>query len=234
MEARKEQGIYFHAFSRGNWANWLCAAFIALALNLALFSFMPSLLRLTPVKPRFDELSPPIFVVRVPRPETPPQKKIVKEPETPPEKKEKPSAKPMPRKTPKTKLNLPFEVNPRLPSAPGALVLPPMEHASFEALDTQELFSVGNLDGPLIVLTRVPPVYPFSAKRRGVEGWVKVRFVVDEQGSVRDVSVVEAKPPGVFDQSVIRCVNGWRFRPGTVGGVEVKTRVETTIRFKLE
>ena len=234
MGANTGQGSYFEAFSRSNWATWLCAALIALAMNLALFGSMPQLLSLAPVKPQYEEFSPPAFVIRVPRPELPPQKRIVKRPELPPEKKEKPRAKPEPRKAIKAKLSLPFEINPRLPSAPGALELPPMERASFEALDTQGIFSVGNLDGPLITLARVPPVYPFNAKRRGIEGWVKVRFVVNESGAVEDVSVVEAKPPGVFDKSVIRCVLGWRFRPGTVGGVEVRTMVETTVRFKLE
>jgi len=234
MGTRTEQRTYFDAFSRSNWTTWLCALMVALALNLTLFSSMPRLLSRTPVKPQYDQFTPPVFVVRVPRPEPPPREKPVKRPEPPPEKKQKPSANPEPRKAPKTRLSLPFEINPSLPSAPGALELPPMERASFETLDTQELFSVGNLDGPLIVLARVPPVYPFSAKRRGVEGWVKVRFVVNEQGSVEDVSIMEAKPPGVFDQNVIRCVLGWRFKPGTVGGVEVKTLVETTVRFKLE
>ena len=80
----------------------------------------------------------------------------------------------------------------------------------------------------------MPPVYPPSAKRRGIEGWVKVRFVVNPRGEVQDVSIVDAKPPGVFDDSVTRCVFGWRFQPGTVDGTPVSAWVETTVRFELE
>jgi len=58
--------------------------------------------------------------------------------------------------------------------------------------------------------------------------------VVDEQGTVGQVSVLAAEPEGVFEQSVLRCVAGWRFKPGTIGGVAVKALVEQTITFKLE
>ena len=81
---------------------------------------------------------------------------------------------------------------------------------------------------------QIPPIYPHTAKRRNIEGWVKVKFVVDDQGTVGQAQVVAAEPEGVFEQSVLRCVKGWRFKPGTIGGVAVRTLVEQTISFKLE
>ena len=77
------------------------------------------------------------------------------------------------------------------------------------------------------------PLYPGSARRRGVEGWVRVRFLVDEQGRVRDLSVVQANPSGLFDRAVLQTLPNWRFRPGTISGRPVSTWVETTIEFKL-
>lgn len=96
------------------------------------------------------------------------------------------------------------------------------------------LFTTSQLDGSLIMLVKTPPVYPHSAKRRNIEGWIKVRFVVDEQGQVNRVTVLDAQPEGVFEQSVLRCVASWRFKPGAVGGIAVKVLVEQTITFKLE
>jgi protein TonB len=58
--------------------------------------------------------------------------------------------------------------------------------------------------------------------------------VVDEQGTTGQDKILAADPEGVIDQSVLRCVTGWRFKPGTVGGVAVKALVEQTITFKLE
>ena len=45
---------------------------------------------------------------------------------------------------------------------------------------------------------------------------------------------MESKPPGIFDKSVIQCVSGWRFKPGTIEGMAVKAWAETTIRFELQ
>ncbi len=96
------------------------------------------------------------------------------------------------------------------------------------------VFAVGQLDGPLAAISKTAPVYPAAAKRRNIEGWIKVKFLVDEQGQVDRVSVLEAEPEGIFDQAVLRCVSAWRFKPGTKGGVAVKALVEQTITFKLE
>ncbi len=96
------------------------------------------------------------------------------------------------------------------------------------------VFSTGALDRQLIVLRRPAPVYPQAARSRHIEGWIKVQFVVDERGQVEQIEVLAAEPQGVFDQSVLRCVAGWRFKPGTVEGRVVKARVQQTIRFQLD
>ncbi|WP_306547331.1 energy transducer TonB [Desulfobulbus sp.] len=96
------------------------------------------------------------------------------------------------------------------------------------------LFTAGQLDGPLTALTKTPPVYPRAAKQRNTEGWIKVKFVVNEQGHVDQVTILDAEPKDVFEQSVLRCMHEWRFKPGTVGGRAVKALVEQTISFKLQ
>jgi protein TonB len=63
---------------------------------------------------------------------------------------------------------------------------------------------------------------------------VKVRFLVNTQGMVETVDIVEAQPEDTFEKSVIAAVSRWRFSPGTVEGVPVNTRVTTTIRFELK
>jgi protein TonB len=83
------------------------------------------------------------------------------------------------------------------------------------------------------VLSRIPPIYPFNAKHRGIEGWVDVEFVVTNQGLVEAIKVIAAQPEKIFDKTVIQCLSAWRFKPGTIRGEPVKTRVQTRIRFEL-
>ena len=113
------------------------------------------------------------------------------------------------------------------------IALPPLE-TNLKALGIGDLFGVGDLDQPLITLTRMPPIYPLGAKRRGIEGSVTVRFIVNEQGSVEKTTIIEAQPPDTFEEAVLRCVSGWRFQPGTVDGQPVRVWAETTIHFTLD
>jgi periplasmic protein TonB len=225
---------YFDSLSRRNWATWLWSGLVAGGLNLVLFLLMPHLVDPTPSGPSIDTFVPQVNVIRLKRPETEVRRKPRMSPKTPePKPVQKTDA--TPRQPVRQKLTLPFQVNPRLPGGPNSLVLPPLKSAPL--IDTTALqgaFSVGQLDGPLTTLTRIPPVYPVQARRRGIEGWVKVAFIVDETGRVGDISILESDPKGLFDRSVERCVRGWRFKPGTVEGMPVKAQVETVIRFELE
>lgn len=216
---------YLSVLSRRNWSTWAWAAGIALAMNLTLFTIMPYLLHRQPAKPVYEQLVSHINMIRMKRPDSEVKRTTAK----PPEKKEELPPKPPPQPL-QAKLTLPFEINPRLPAGPATLELPPLDHMP----GMQDAFGLSDLDGPLIPLGRIPPVYPMAAKRRGIEGWVKVRFVVNEQGTVETITIVDAKPPGMFDHNVRQCVSKWRFKPGTVEGLPVKAWVETTIRFELE
>jgi len=98
----------------------------------------------------------------------------------------------------------------------------------------REFYRVGELDSEPVSRGRMEPVYPFRARRRGVEGSVKVRFFVTRAGRVTGLEIVKAEPAGFFEEAVRKTVSSWRFQPGMVGGEKVKTLVETTIVFKLD
>lgn len=212
---------------------WLWAAVMAAGLNLVLFGIMPYLARTGPAVPTYDMLVSQINVIRLKRAETPPQRKAP-EPPKPPKPVSPDQAPASPARSPAARLTLPFEVSARLPAGPGTLELPSFDMSTLNNMGPTDVFEAGDLDRVLAVVTRMPPVYPLNARRAGIQGWVNVRFIVNEQGRVENVSVREAEPPGVFDQSVIRCVSGWRFQPGTVDGRPVKVWAETTLHFELE
>ena len=60
-------------------------------------------------------------------------------------------------------------------------------------------------------------VYPTDAQDQKIEGYVKVAYDVNVDGSVSNAHVVEAVPPGVFDAAALAAVRSWRFRPALDG-----------------
>lgn len=218
-------------------AGWTIAILFSGLLNITLFGLMPGLVQMIPKDQTDLEDIKAIQVIRIKRQETPPRKK----------EREKPKPREIPKKIKTTtptrvikqkditlKPRLPFKLNPRLPATPGSLVMPPMENFSMDGPELKGLYDMGELDNPLTPLVKIPPIYPMRAMRRGIEGWVKIKFLVNTNGLVENPKVMEATPESIFDKSVINCVLKWKFKPGTVEGVPVNTMVETTIRFKLE
>lgn len=63
------------------------------------------------------------------------------------------------------------------------------------------------------LLQRVAPRFPEAAARRRLEGEVEVRVRIRADGSVEEVSVLRADPPGVFDREAVLAVRRWRYAP---------------------
>ncbi len=76
--------------------------------------------------------------------------------------------------------------------------------------------------------------YPARARAKGIEGFVVVSMLVDNQGAVKDLQVVEASPVGVFEDSALAALRSWRFDPAMYEGRPVAVRVRQTLRFALE
>jgi protein TonB len=77
-------------------------------------------------------------------------------------------------------------------------------------------------DGDATPIVRIEPKYPVQAARDGLQGWVKMRFTILEDGSVGDVTVVEAEPKRVFDREAIRALKRWKYSPKVVDGKAVQ------------
>ena len=79
-----------------------------------------------------------------------------------------------------------------------------------------------------------PPDYPQNALNQHISGSVTLEYTVDTHGEPRDIHVVEATPPGVFDQAAINAVRHWRYGPVKVDGAPVDVpSVRTRVRFEL-
>jgi len=75
----------------------------------------------------------------------------------------------------------------------------------------------------LIPMRFITPNYPEVAEELGIEGYVVVRFDVNEQGMVENVAIVESEPPGVFNDEAINSAYRLRFEPRIIldGSVRV-------------
>jgi len=78
--------------------------------------------------------------------------------------------------------------------------------------------------------------YPQQAIEDNTAGVVRVSFVVDEQGKVKNAKVIGGQKAGDgLDEEALRVVNNMpAWKPGKVKGRNVKTRLELPINFQLE
>ncbi len=94
-------------------------------------------------------------------------------------------------------------------------------------------------DGDFVTATRsqltryVDPVFPTSARIRGLSGWVDVQFMVKSDGSTGDIGIVGAQPVGVFETSAMEAVRKWHYRPFERNGQAVDQRARVRVRFDL-
>ncbi|HEY7819634.1 MAG TPA: TonB family protein, partial [Vicinamibacteria bacterium] len=73
--------------------------------------------------------------------------------------------------------------------------------------------------------------FPEAAKRARLQGSVELSFLIDENGEVSELQVLESGGE-VFDDAVRDTVTSWRYEPATKQGVRVKMRWVQRFRFQ--
>ncbi len=88
---------------------------------------------------------------------------------------------------------------------------------------------------PPRVLSSRAPEYPSSAQNRGTEGTVVIRFLLDKEGSVDDMEIVESSGSNALDRAARNAAAGFSFSPGLDGyGRPVRCYVYQTFTFRLK
>ncbi len=82
------------------------------------------------------------------------------------------------------------------------------------------------------VLTEVRPAYPKEAREKELEGSVVMDILIDAQGKVRDISVVDGDP--LFRPGAVEALRKFLFRPAMVDGKSVAVRIRYSLKFQLE
>jgi TonB family protein len=74
------------------------------------------------------------------------------------------------------------------------------------------------------------PVYPAQARALRLEGRVVLDAVIAEDGTLRDIKVVEG--PSLLAQSAVDAVQQWRYKPYEIDGKPVKNEIRIKVDFK--
>lgn len=97
----------------------------------------------------------------------------------------------------------------------------------------KDVFSLADLDRAPTPIVQRPPIFPAVLRREVDYAEVTVRFIVDKTGSVLDAMAISSTHAGFEDAAVVG-VSKWTFRPGTKLGRKVNTRMQVTIKFRVE
>lgn len=89
------------------------------------------------------------------------------------------------------------------------------------------------VDSAPVPLVKPPPRYPPEAQESSVEGWVKVRVLIDVDGRVLQVVILEESPRGVFGTAAVEAIRQWQFQPAMYHKRAVQVWAIQRVQFEL-
>ena len=184
--------------------------------------FQVSLERLPPprlppeLQPRTDE-KPPTDAVKQPPRQTRPVPILV----------DTPTTDPVPPDTQVKKYEIGDELLPGEPGPPMPEGVPGGEGTEPAPVEETPVY------WKLKLVDMRPPVYPPRCLRMGIEGRVRVRVLVGENGKVQEVTLDRSSGESALDESALEAVRTWRFEPARRNGVPVRAWAIVPVEFKL-
>ena len=145
---------------------------------------------------------------------------VVTPPKPPRPKEEPPEKRPPPRRTSRAP-------SPPAPALAAELPGVDLDLAAFqpERLAAVDERVLGDLDDVVhtestvdrrpVARSTSPIDVPAGARARNLSGRVVLSLLIGADGAVKRVKVIEAEPPGVFEEAAIRSVSTWTFEPAT-------------------
>ena len=89
----------------------------------------------------------------------------------------------------------------------------------------------GNFSEPPILITKIAPIYPLSAKASGLEGVVIIHALIDKEGRVKSADILNGDP--LLAQAALDAVRQWRYKPSTLGGAPAEAETTARVVFAL-
>ncbi len=237
---------------------------IALWLSLGLHGAVIAMVQLAPpasapatsvIEARLERREPAAATV----PETPAAAEVEPSPETEPQ----PAAEPVPEKKPEPaplvvepEAPQPAPPLPQPAPVPAVAAAPPKSPAAaaspvpsgpaapelesprplLEIPSAVDLAYYGAREVDVLprALREIRPEYPTEADRRRVSGNVRLQLKLEADGRVSDVEVLEANPPGLFEESALAAFRQARFSPAQRNGRPVRARIVIDVEYDYE
>lgn len=177
------------------------------------------------------EMAPPKKVEAI-QPEPTPQP--VKQQVTPSPPKPQPTPTPITKSTAPSPIATPPVQPPAPPSAPiNSAPAPTLPAPALPAPSKPAVQPPASGSSDIVAINRSKPNYPRRAVQAGIEGWVKLSFTVTADGQVKDIKILDANPPRLFDYEAMRAIQQWTFKPRKLDGKAVEGTAIQIVEFKL-
>ncbi|MFT3782196.1 MAG: energy transducer TonB [Nibricoccus sp.] len=82
-------------------------------------------------------------------------------------------------------------------------------------------------------IKRVQPLYPAELKANKISGEAVVSFVVDTDGTVKNIRV-ERTTEQAFGEAAVAAVAEWKFEPGSIKGTPVPCQLSLPLVFSVQ
>ena len=141
-------------------------------INGSLFAALPWLTRIVSIKPPREDVSPYIVLPKTqPKPLEPIKDRRIIDPDL------KPLHKPTLLDSAKQNLKRDFDILTGLEGLKGDVKVAVLDSKSISVDPKDFIFELDQLDKEPSIIRKVPPIYPFAAKKQGIKARVKIRII---------------------------------------------------------
>jgi TonB family protein len=113
-----------------------------------------------------------------------------------------------------------------------AKTMEPQDPALFDRPVMSDFWQACEDPRPAELLKRVEPVYPEGARRLGQSGQVDVFAIIETDGALSHLQVIELKgPTPTFAEAAVQALRQWRYKPSTCGDAPRRVETHVTVNF---
>jgi len=96
------------------------------------------------------------------------------------------------------------------------------------------IYNNDEVDSPTMIIVSFVPTYPIIEFNKITKGFVELSFIINEGGLPIDIKVINAEPNRIFNNSAIKAMRKFKFKPAIHKGRAVLIRMKHIINYELE